>query len=394
MNTENLGSDYSGGDYDKWMSRNFPEYDPACASVTVNVIKLDIEINDTPATSDDYVGMREGTPLSVATTHCRVRAVGLNGSVKLLLSSPQSRLTFESNPNVTVSKGWSSFDIQGNIKSTAIGDAKIQFYDGNGTAFGDADATVFWFDNSHINVSADGSYTIQSTAIGSAALAPMSGVGVYFSAASTIMPAGLNGNAPQISPLRIGIKQNVLSAGRSIIYQHPVFATGTPVGTIAKVPATFYRLLAINATIDDAFSGADVPVYYRGGAALAIPIGLTGGAAAKSSDTPSLGSLLIQTLSVTPVSGGTSVNVNYIASYAIHDSFRTWAVCLNKNANDYVCLRETSWKLDADSEISGIQKAETNPDGPVSNQPVNGPPFANGTPIGPFVPDPVVITIP
>jgi putative chitinase len=91
---------------------------------------MEIEINDTAATTDDMVALHDNADRP--TVPCRIRAISRSVNAKAELSNPDGRLRFPGagQETVTVSLpddgSWAAFAISGEMASAAAGDALIE----------------------------------------------------------------------------------------------------------------------------------------------------------------------------------------------------------------------------------------------------------------------------
>ncbi len=96
--------------------------------------QMEIEINNTPETTDDFVPLH--TNQSRPEIPCRIRATTPGCSAQAILSNPDGRLRFPGQTTTTVSLpadgSWSAFSISGETASAAARDALIEAHCSNG----------------------------------------------------------------------------------------------------------------------------------------------------------------------------------------------------------------------------------------------------------------------
>ena len=209
---------------------------------------VEIEINDTPATTDDLVLLQYPISTLKPVTPCRLRAKSNTGpSFTVVLTNPDGRLHFTGDKNTLTinvpggSVDWAEFEITGVKGSDKVGDAVIEAHCGSDTGplanKKPVAVTVVWFD-AGMAVKSEDSYSINGSDFNAKKIA------VTLSAKADIRPKGVNCTAPQIVDLRVGIMQNTLPAaakGRSktALYGSPegFWLPGAPIGESVQVPA-------------------------------------------------------------------------------------------------------------------------------------------------------------
>ncbi len=340
---------------------------------TLNCPKTEVEINNTPGAKDDLVYLKCFHGAHVHKTRCRIRVKGNPPNDALVvLTNPDDRLRFptpgDKQLSLTLPKSgaWVPFEISGNTKSDAIGDAVIEVH--CGTATGEITSTkpvtVFWFDEAEIKITSGGNYTVfggRYSIAGSNA--------VNYSAKATIKPTGVDCSAPQVKDLRIGIMQNDITngVGSELSWDTPTIAwnPGTPTGTIVTVPEVIRQISTMSSSANDVAPTVD-PLYDQPGKAdtldpnsLKPPMGCTGGAPATSFDTPSTPVANTFTLPATDTTGANVGNVTYsrFVKAKVIGSFTTWAVIWDVVKQEFCVIRQSSWKVNVDSSAAGAQKA-------------------------------------
>ena len=117
----------------------------------LSVVKVDIEVNNTPETADDVVALYSDDPPLRPTVHCRARVQGLcSGSVPTVLTGTGDRIRFSGVADLTrtlslpADGGWVGFDVSGQKVSGSINDTQIQahLYDKNHCVCGSQRLTV------------------------------------------------------------------------------------------------------------------------------------------------------------------------------------------------------------------------------------------------------------
>jgi hypothetical protein len=354
------------------------------APPTPPAVAVEIEINNTPATTDDLVQLKCDHPAHRHKTPCRIRVKGTApGPVFIVLTNPDGRLRFPDAADTTRSLtlpangGWVPFEISGETGSSAIGDAKIEAHENtaSGPVRGTKDATVFWFDQAEIKITVGGSYAIAGgryTVTGAHA--------VDYSAKARIRPAGVDCSAPQVRDLRIGILQNTNSAVHVTNWGNPTIAwnPGVAAGTTVNVPATVSLTFTLPRVANDTAASV-APLYDQPGKAQTLsanslkpPIGCTGGASATTHDTPSQPAAPATVVLPASTAAGVVVgNATYpITSVTLRDDFTTWTVVFNTATNDVCTLRQRGWTLNANSTAAAQQATPAAADAAPSTTPV------------------------
>ena len=369
----------------KWATTGSKTVTASCGgsskSVTVRVLDIEIQINQTPAANDDLVQLNCLHPVARKTVPCRIRLLGPSSSAQsVVLVNPDGRLRFPNVANTTVSVslpaagGWAAFSISGQTVSTAIGDAKIVAHLGSagGQTLKTKAVTVFTFDPSQMKLTQGGNYGF----VGNTWTVP-GGVAVNFSSSGTLKPAGLDCAAPQITKLRVGIMQESSAYASGTVWDTPTIAwiAATPSGTTIHVPNSMSQTVtyapAVVQPVNDGLAGAS-PLYDNSATALTPPTGCAGGAAATSNDTPSDPTTTTFTLPITQ--GGTTVaNATWTNRVKVtrKEQFRTFSVEFNTATNAFCALRQATWSLNADSTLAN-QKAIVNADAVASANPAIG----------------------
>jgi hypothetical protein len=379
------------------------------------IIKLEIQINNTPATNDDIVQLKCSHPAHRHKVSCRIRLV--SGAVKdhqILLTNPDGRLRFPEAADTTktltlpASGAWVAFEISGELGSVAKNDAKIEVKlpgacpDGGSSDAADVkgskNVTVFWFDPSKILLKQGGNYKLtpanKYTVVG--------GHAITYAASATVKPAGVDCSAPQLKDLRIGIMQESSNFASITTWAVPTLAwlPGVASGTTADIPVTIAKTTTYNhASVTEPVADTDSsskPLYDRPGIptqldpnSLKPPKGCAGGAPATSFDTPSQGAPTTFTQPV-QVAGVTVGNASWSRVKTVRqENFRTFCVVFNTSTSIFCALREALWDLNADSSgPPADQHAHVHVDGPATANPATGI-DANSAPTSVVVASPV-----
>jgi hypothetical protein len=368
-------------------------------------IKIEIQINNTGAANDDIVQVKCDHPAHRHKVPCEIRMTSAAAhDHQITLGNPDGRLRFpeveDTTKDLTLwqNGAWSDFEISGESGSAALRDAIIEARlaaacpDGGASAVGDLKgtkpATVFWFDQAEIKITAGGNYSLnggQFTVAGRTA--------VNFSAKARIRPAGVDCAAPQVVNLRVGIVQN----GEAGVFARTTWDTptiawnpGVAVGTTTKpVPKTF-RVTGNQPNAASDTSAPAAPLYDKPGVAdtldansLQKPAGCAGGGAnATSYDTPSNPAPATHAESALTPAGVNVGTITYtrLVSVTVEGSFTTWAVIYNAATNQVCALRQNTWSVNVDSSalLSWLQKASpAAADSAPTKDPILTPPFAN-----------------
>jgi hypothetical protein len=365
---------------------------------------VEIEINNTPTTTDDLVLLQYAISTMKPVTPCRIRAKNKkNGSFTVVLTSPDGRIHFTGNNNTLTIKvpgggvDWAEFEITGLKGSDKLADAIIEAHcdSDTGPLVGKKAVTVVWFDAS-MAVQPDGSYSINGNDFNAKAKA------VTLDAIAAIRPKGVNCSAPQIVDLRVGIIQNSLpfSGGgrkRTALYGSPevYWLPAIPIDKQVQVPDRWQLNFEYTSASNDSTSGSD-PLYNVPEAArrpldfdkdLAKPGGC-GTGKTESRDNPGtfLGSGAqiwvrvsdgsgkgnapakepvvddmgkpIRADSDPAVIGGKGDTLGWVKYEAfnatLQQSFMDWVVIINGKTKEFICLRQRGWSLDVDSGKKAI----------------------------------------
>lgn len=360
--------------------------------VTVNVVQVEIEVNNTPAENDDVVQLMCERPAQRFRVQSRGRVIGNpENEVNVTLTNPDGRLRFpaqvDGTRNLTLPRNgdWVAFEISGETQSGALNDAEIvaRVNGAGGPMCGKEDVTVFWFDQAMTGVAAGGNYAVAGgrfTAVG--------GNAVNYSVQARIRPDGVDCTVPQVTNLRIGIMQNVTSTTRASTWDTPTITwnPGVAAGTTVTVPTSIRSTLAFNGAVND--SEATVAPLYdqpgKGGTldanSLKPPIGCANGGAATSFDTPSLPTPATFSLPARTAGGAVVGTISWtvFVNVTANDSFVTWTVTFNTTNNEICALRQRGWALNIDSAAAGVQRAAPDANDAAPNAtPVTAPPFIN-----------------
>jgi glycosyltransferase involved in cell wall biosynthesis len=350
-------------------------------AATVRVLTVQLDINNTPATTDDVVALKCLHPSHRSTVPCRIKVVGPAASaLNVILTNPDGRLRFPNPADTTktlslaASGAFTAFVISGEVASVAKGDATIEvrLNTSSGAVVGQKNVTVFSFNPAQMLLTQGGNYGF----VGNNFTVP-GGVAVSFSSQATIQPAGLDCSAPQIAKLRIAIMQESSNFAITTTWNTPTiaWAPGTPSGTTITVPTTMRETITYAAVVvqpvNDGLDGAS-PLYSKSAGALMRPVGCAGGGAATSSDTP--GQTAPRSFAQPVSSGGTVVGTvtwTVRVNTARTENFRTFCVAFDTVTQQFCAFREAIWTLNADSSAPN-QHANVNADSPASADPATG----------------------
>ena len=362
-------------------TKNAPSGTSTLYQLVLTLVQVEIQINNTPTTSDDLVGLQCDHPAHRSKVDCRIRATGATAILTIVLTNPDGRLRFPESADTTKTVSvpsdgsWVPFQISGEKGSNAIGDAVIEAHcqTEKGALLGTKPVTVFWFDKAQIKLTQAGNYKI----IGLRYTAP-GDISILFAAQATIKPSKIDCTSPQVKDLRIGIMQEVTDMEVTFNYDTPTLAPGTPPGTSVTVPAKIALSVSYDPTLhmpindggsptQEPPSGA-YPLYSKRALALTPPIGCTNGSAATSSDDPGF------TFPPTYVNGDLGVTVIWkqFVNATAKNNFRTFCVVFNTVTEEYCALRQASWSLNTDSAAAADQHVAVNRDGPVTADPATG----------------------
>ncbi|KAA6460917.1 hypothetical protein DYQ86_11590 [Acidobacteria bacterium AB60] len=331
---------------------------------------MEIQIDNTAAAKEAIVQLRTDYQSRRPVVKGRIRSTGGGPACTILLTNPDGRLRFPNSGDTTKSLSipadgsWVEFQVAGEGKSVAIGDAVIEAHCNSTTGALKASKamTVFWFDNAKIDIATPGRYSVVG-----GKLTTSGGNAVSFTATADIRPAGIDCTANQITNLRVGIMQNALAGTtRERIWKTPSIAwnAGVAAGTTVTVPKMIRMQINRPATGNDSAASVQ-PLYDRPGVAdtldansLQPPTGCSGSAQATSYDTPSTGAPANLVLPAQDGTGTIVGNVTYHpASVKLGPSFLTWCVIFDTSTNEFTVLRERAWHVTVDAFTAGVQRA-------------------------------------
>jgi hypothetical protein len=379
----------------------------AATKTSVQCPKVEINI------SDAILPLKGLAPATEVSVSGRIRAVGRKGSTNIVvLTNPDGRLRFASDTDIVrqitlpANENWVSFEISGAKGSDALKDAVIEVHceTATGPLIAKTAVTVFWFDDAHINITANGKYAVAPGDVRYTVLEQ--GGAVKLEATARIRPANVDCNAAQIRDLRLAIMQNSLGPrSREVLYGPPTMTWEPDAsGASVNLPKLWRRAMAINQTTNDS-TDASAPFYaLPKGAQPKPPRGCPGGGGTISQDNPGTalhGSLHIRVtdgggrsgeaepvtddfglkLENGPVIGGKGKTLG-TAEYPFQkviqkQKFITWAVIENIKTNKFTLLKQRGWTLDLDSSKSDNRAAPDAAEADPSVAPVTGPPFSN-----------------
>ena len=161
---------------------------------------MEIEINDTPATTDDCVQLKCTNPPGRHLIPCRIKVRGPAAQASsVVLTNPDGRLRFgaadmTATVSVPADGSWAGFQISGEVGSAALNDAVIEAHckTATGAIVATKTVTVFWYDQEKTTLTVGGSYALVGgvyTVTGSNA--------INHAVEARIRPAGVNCTAPK-----------------------------------------------------------------------------------------------------------------------------------------------------------------------------------------------------
>jgi hypothetical protein len=406
-------------------------------TINVHVFGADIQFNNTPVTSDDLVMLTtpaygSDIPANQPELDAAVKLLGdAPDGMTVTLDNPDGRLGFGTDapslqpttqPSSPVSTqpttqpfalptdgSWLHLPVFGLNQSNDVGDASVRITANiagrlGGVVLNQKGATVFWFSNANLTITAAGHYAEVTTAnfpvptdtyTVDRTTDPVA-VAVRIQGAASITPLGLDPQAPQIEVLRIGFVQNLVSSTRTVVYANPVKIATLNGGGAANVPATLTSTVHVPPNLNDTDS-ASAPLYEQNQGAIdlspvVMPNGLNGAAnqTAAITDTPATGSFPDTETEYGTDANGTKVGqVKYtLQKLTLADVFSDFLVVGEVGADGKVTtvvapLLETGWSLNVDSSAADpkTQVAVPNPDAnggsPPTDNPILGGPFFN-----------------
>ncbi|SFR44341.1 hypothetical protein [Litoreibacter janthinus] len=355
---------------------NTPNDEP-CATCGHNCPSVEIEINNTSTTDDDLVVVKCERPTRRSRVQCRIKSTSAGSNHTIVLTNPDGRLRFAGAADTTRiltvpdDGNWVAFEISGETGSAAMNDAVIEAHclAADGPVVGSKTVTVVHFDQPKMDIASPGNYVVGTEVRSGTAVTTLSvasGRAVTYEMSARIRPSGVDCSAPQISDLRVGLLQNLMSTTRTKGWDSPTVTwnSGVPAGTTANIPSRIVSTLSVSTQINDSETNAS-PVYDRPGIAsmldpnsLRKPIGCTGGGTATTFDTPSRSATTNFVLDVTSGAGAVLGRANYTLSLiTMNDSFISWSVIFNTTTNDVCTLRERPWSLNVSTAATGTQRA-------------------------------------
>ena len=390
--------------------------------VNVHVVDVEIAINNTPddpdeegdnGELDDVVRLKaefpnaenpEDMPTKLFTTPCSVRLTEpLLKDPRIILMSSGGRIGFtEANimpsesdtiKELQIPKNGApvAFAISGESASDIINDALIRaLLEDPGPPVGEENLTVFWFDLANIEVTPMADYGFEEDPTEQKEwYRAVDDYAVNIQYTARIRPQDIDCNVTPINSLRIGIIQNLLSTQIVRRYTGPeiFWHDDIPIGTTAYVPEMVQESLNIsdrtqNDTMErDEDDNPKAPLYTR--EELYLPYGCTDFQDRDAEDNPGV--------EIVPpdynhpdypkprdAQGNIVGEVAYrYGNASINNLFKTWVVTFDTNTEEIIPLKETTWRVDVDSELTNQRAAvvQTSQDPTVS--PVVNPPYAN-----------------
>ena len=357
-------------------------------SIEVTFLKVEIQVNNTPAAKDDVVQVKCEHPVIRYTVPARARLTPpADTDLSVVLTNPDGRLRFpavgDTQKALVLPKSgdWVPFQIAGESASAAIADAVIEAHKGSaaGELCGMQPATVFSFDQAKITLTPKGGYAVNDTAT-QRIVANTNPPSISYAASARLRPAGLDCTVDQIKNLQVSVAQNIDFVD-SQVYDTPTITwnAGVTNGTMATVP-TNITMTTTSGRINDTDAASD-PLYDDGGLFPNIrqpPVGCPGAADATGSDTPM--SVADLTLSLpAKTAGGVMVGtVKYqLNRLTSNNSFITWCVIYDSVTKDMCAIWEGTWAINMNSAgAAGVPTAGA-ATAAASTTPNIGHPFAN-----------------
>ncbi len=342
---------------------------------------VEIQVNNTATAADDLVLLSSQHPARQPAVSCQIRLTSTEpGPVTVVLHDPAGRLAFPSAASVTLtlpaSRAFVSFQITGQMASTAIGDALVEARAGSlsGPVAARRPVTVVSFGQAQMTLAQGGSYAI----VGTSYTVPgfPAAHAVDFTAQASIQPAGVDCTAPQLKNIRVAIMQEISNLQVVRTWNNPAvnFNASAPHKFPVTMPVTIGSTVTLAASVqqpvNDGANGA-FPLYDNGALAMTIPAGCANSGPAKSNDTPS--APFPATFSFPVVTaGGTTIGTALWQSrvkITRTNHFRTYCVAFDTQAKTFTALREATWDLALDSS-QPAQRAQVHPDAPAASDPV------------------------
>ena len=357
-------------------------------SIDVTFLKVEIEVNNTPAAKDDVVQLKCEHPEKRYMVPARARLTpASDADLSVVLTNPDGRLRFpavaDTQKALTLPKNgdWVAFQISGETASVAIGDAMIEAHKDSaaGMLCGKLPATVFSFDQAKITLTPMGGYAVTDTAT-QRIVANTNPPSISYAASARLRPAALDCTVDQIKNLQVSVGQNIDFVD-SQIYDMPTITwnAGVTNGTMATAP-TNITMTTTSGRINDTDAASD-PLYDIGVIFPNIrqaPVGCAGAVDATGSDTPM--SVADLTLSVpAKTAGGVMVGtVKYrLNRLTSNNSFITWCVIYDSVTKDMCAIWEGTWAVNLNSAgAAGVPTAGA-ATAAATTTPKIGHPFAN-----------------
>jgi hypothetical protein len=363
-------------------------------TVTVRVLEVSIQVNNTPSTKDDVVQLKSHHPpyrrFKVPCT-ITLRGPAANPLRIVLTQNPDRRLGFVG-PGGTIDviktlmlpkNGVRKFEITGEKASSTLGDATIQarLTIPVGPVVAEKNVTVFSFDQAEISVKQEDDYELASGRFGP------KGIAVRFEAKARLRPEGLDCTAPQIKNLRVGIMQEVSASQVRLEFGSPRFVRKGHVHvdaeTVRTAKTVLYDIeLEAPPPVCDVVNKRAAPLYSNSRPALKPPTGCHRAGSATSSDDPKR---IISPHQKLLYQGGRQVGrmewqINYVTWNVF---FRTFCVVIdvieaarNKRTKKFCALRQTTWNLQIDSRKNNQHADVKDHDDLATADPSTPPPFA------------------
>lgn len=351
-------------------------------SVAVNVIGFEIEVNNTAATDDDYVQIKDDICSHVFTTPCQVKVTGYPPSdVAVTLVNSDDRLGFPTDQKITLtlpaSGTWVAFSMTGQEKSKKVGDAKIELHHG-----GESDpvckkqtATVFWFNKDSIKGERGNRYVYDPLA-GSFNADPYPAVTMRGHA--NLQPDAANCSAHQITNLVVGMVQDSLHLNYSYNYKRPkfVWTALAAKGDVVTYPEEIDNVYSVPGTLLDSLTNG--PLYDMTNTNPPAPCGTGDSFITDAPGFPS--GLPAQFITLDLLAHGNIVaQVTYELVVSVDAAFMSWTVIYDNasGGSDVTPLIRRGWDVDAVSTSRRGDRVSIDWFSHRSTCPVTTPPTAN-----------------
>jgi hypothetical protein len=377
-----------------WWTHGEKTLTATCAGVTktAKIIVLDVSIDINrrpkdrapPSVKEDIVQLKSNHPPRRFTVPCRIKLLGpATRRQTVVLTDPTFRLRFpgpmDTDRTLVLPKDgtFKAFEITGEQRSVAKGDAKIQTRSNIATRpiVAEKDVTVFSFDEAEMRLKKGGKYVLKVNE-GYRPFSP--GASVTFSSKARLKPAGLDCKAPQIKNLRVGIMQDMSIPDYLVttIWDKPTIKWKASVKKNATLKVS--KSVRLEERVEGPGSGqylkltliaSAAPLWDDAAAALKPPGGCPNADEATSVHTEAV-------LPDRPFWDYTKGRVtwNNLVKATIISHYRTFCVVFDKKTKHFSALRQADWELNVTSSgPPADQQADVFPDGNVASDPAPKP---------------------